>query len=71
MHARGADGTLAESVLLRSSGDPRLDAAAIRILELAGPFAPLPEAMLAEFDVLRFKYDWDFSTGARPAGRVR
>jgi protein TonB len=65
------DGTLAETVLLRSSGDSRLDAAAIQILELAGPFPPLPEAMLAEYDVLRFSYDWDFSAGARPAGGVR
>jgi protein TonB len=66
-----ADGTLAETVLLRSSGDPRLDAAAMQILELAGPFPPLPEAMLAEFDVLRFSYDWVFSTGARPTAGVR
>ena len=66
-----ADGTLAEAVLRRSSGDARLDAAAIQILELAGPFPPLPAAMLAEYDVLRFSYDWDFSTGARPTGRVR
>ncbi len=65
------DGTLAEAVLRRTSGDPRLDAAALRILELAGPFQPLPEAMLAEYDVLRFTYEWDFSTGTRSARRVR
>jgi periplasmic protein TonB len=66
-----ADGTLADVVLRRSSGNPRLDAAALGILEIAGPFPPLPEAMLAEFDVLRFTYEWDFSTGARAAARVR
>ena len=66
-----ADGTLAEAVLHRSSGDPRLDAAAIQIIELAGPFPPLPEAMLAEFDELRFSYDWEFTTGARPTRGVR
>jgi protein TonB len=66
-----ADGTLAEAILRRSSGDPRLDAAAIGILELAGPFPPLPEAMLAEYDVLRFTYEWDFSSGVRPTRGVR
>jgi len=66
-----ADGSLAEAVLRRSSGDPRLDAAALEILELAGPFEPLPPAMLAEYDVLRFSYDWDFMTGARAAAGVR
>lgn len=66
-----ADGTLAEAVLRRSSGDPRLDAAALQILELAGPFPPLPEALLAEYDVLRFSYDWDFLAGTRAGGRVR
>jgi len=65
------DGTLNEVVLRRSSGDTRLDQAAMRILELAGPFAPLPEAMLAEFDVLRFSYEWDFAAGGRVPTRVR
>jgi protein TonB len=66
-----ADGSLVETVLRRSSGDPRLDQAAVGILEMAGPFAPLPAAMLAEFDVLRFTYEWDFTTNTRAAGRVR
>jgi protein TonB len=65
------DGTLAGAVLRRSSGDPRLDAAALEILDLAGPFEPLPAAMLADYDVLRFTYEWDFSTGTRSARRVR
>jgi protein TonB len=65
------DGSLAEAVLRRSSGNPRLDQAALGILDLAGPFAPLPEAMLAEFDVLRFTYEWDFTTSAGAASRVR
>jgi len=61
----GADGKVVEIVLKRSSGDTRLDQAAMQILELAGPFQPLPEAILADADVLRFAYEWDFSTGAR------
>jgi len=66
-----ADGSVAEAVLRRSSGDPRLDAAALAIIDLAGPFQPLPEAMLAEYDVLRFSYDYQFLTGTRPTGGVR
>lgn len=60
-----AGGDIVDIVLKRSSGDTRLDQAAMQILELAGPFEPLPEAILAEADVLRFAYEWDFSTGAR------
>ena len=60
-----ADGAIAEVALARSSGDQRLDQAAMQLLELAGPFEPLPEAILAEADVLRFAYAWDFSAGER------
>jgi len=60
-----AGGGIAEMVLRRSSGNARLDQAALEILELAAPFEPLPEAILAEADRLRFAYEWDFSTGRR------
>jgi len=56
-----AEGGIAEMVLRRSSGNPRLDQAALQILELSAPFEPLPEAILAEADRLRFAYEWDFS----------
>jgi periplasmic protein TonB len=60
-----ADGRLTSKHLRRSSGDTRLDQAALKILELAGPFDPLPKALLNEYDELRFTYEWDFTTGAR------
>ena len=60
-----AAGGLHEIVLARPSGDSRLDQAALRILELAAPFEPLPEAILAEHDRLNFAYEWDFTTAAR------
>jgi protein TonB len=60
-----ARGHLTKKVLRHSSGDARLDQAALAILELAEPFEPLPKALLAEFDELNFTYEWDFSTGAR------
>ena len=67
----GADGTLDEIVLRRSSGDSSLDQAALEILQLAGPFEPLPAAILADYDVLRFAYEWDFSTRGRASSQVR
>ena len=59
-----ADGRLDDIVVQRSSGDNALDQAALKILRLAAPFAPLPDNIRADYDVLRFAYEWDFSTGA-------
>jgi protein TonB len=63
----GADGRLDDIVVRNSSGDKALDQAALKILRLAAPFAPLPEEIRKDYDVLRFAYEWDFSTrtGAR------
>jgi protein TonB len=60
----GANGQLEDIVVRRSSGDKALDQAALRILRLAAPFEPLPEAIRKEYDVLRFAYEWDFFGGS-------
>jgi len=60
-----ASGSLHDIVLRRSSGNTRLDQAALAILELAAPFEPVPQAALADSAMLRFAYEWDFSTGPR------
>jgi protein TonB len=57
----GADGRLNDIVVRRSSGDRALDQAALKILRLAAPFDPLPQSIRANYDVLRFAYEWDFS----------
>lgn len=62
--AIGPEGRLIDIVVRRSSGDTTLDQAALKILRLAAPFEPLPASILAEHDVLRFAYEWDFSAGA-------
>ena len=62
-----ADGRLDDIVVRRSSGDKALDQAALKILRLAAPFAPLPPNIREDYDVLRFAYEWDFAAGA--AGR--
>jgi len=63
----GADGRLDDIVVRRSSGDRALDQAALKILRLAAPFDPLPDSIRADYDVLRFAYEWDFFPGGRPA----
>lgn len=60
-----ADGRLDDIVVRRSSGDQALDQAALKILRLAAPFAPLPDEIRADYDVLRFAYEWDFSPETR------
>ncbi|MEO8224872.1 MAG: TonB family protein [Gammaproteobacteria bacterium] len=62
--AIGADGHLREVVVRSSSGQRDLDQAAMEILRLAAPFEPFPEGLRAEYDVLRFAYEWRFSEGA-------
>jgi protein TonB len=58
-----ADGNLVEIIIRRSSGNASLDQAALTILRMAAPFDPLPAAIRAEYDVLRFAYEWDFDGG--------
>jgi len=62
--AIGADGTLTEIVVRRSSGEGALDQAALTILRLAAPFDPLPNEITSRYDELRFAYEWDFSGNA-------
>jgi protein TonB len=55
-----ADGSLVEIIIRHSSGNASLDQAALAILRMAAPFDPLPANIRAEYDVLRFAYEWDF-----------
>ena len=61
----GADCRLQNIVVRRSSGDKALDQAALKILRIAAPFEPLPDAIRVDYDVLRFAYEWDFSARTR------
>ena len=58
-----AEGRLVDIVIRQSSGNTTIDQAALSILRLAAPFEPLPPAVRAEYDVLRFAYEWDFDDG--------
>ncbi len=58
--AINSDGSLHGITLLRSSGYPALDEAALRIVRLAAPFAPLPPDLRAQIDVLHIVRVWEF-----------
>jgi protein TonB len=58
--ALNPDGSLHEITLRRPSGHPVLDDAAVRIVELAAPFAPLPPDIRAETDILHITRTWKF-----------
>ena len=63
--AINSDGTVNEITILQSSGRTVLDDAAKRIVRLASPFAPLPEDMLTDTDILHITRTWQFSYGNR------
>ena len=69
--AVGADGKLAQVRVTRSSGHSGLDQAAIDLVRLASPYDPFPSAVAAQFDVLRFSYEWRFRDGRAGAGVLR
>lgn len=60
-----ADGSVESINVRRESGIPELDQAAMRIVRLAAPYAPLPADIAAEVDVLHITRTWRFSAGNR------
>lgn len=60
-----ADGSLEKVRVVRSSGFPVLDDAAVRIVKLASPFAPFPPEIAKDTDVLDITRTWQFASGNR------
>ena len=58
--ALNPDGKINQITIRSSSGHKVLDDAAIRIVELAAPYAPFPDAIRAETDVLHITRTWQF-----------
>lgn len=54
------DGSINEITIRRSSGEKILDGAAIRIVELAAPYAPFPQHIKDETDILHIMRTWQF-----------
>lgn len=63
--ALNADGSVNEITIRRSSGSKILDDAAIRIVELSSPFAPFPDQIRAETDILHITRTWQFLNNSR------
>lgn len=64
-----ADGSIASATIDRSSGNPDLDAQALRVLKLASPFSPLPSDIKATdssgrpAEFLVITRTWNFAKG--------
>ena len=56
-----ANGSIENIEVSRSSGHAILDAAAMRIVKLAGPYAPLPPDIARDTDILTITRTWSFS----------
>ena len=56
-----ADGSLEKVEVNRSSGKKVLDEAAIRIVQLAAPYAPFPPDISRDTDILSITRTWDFT----------
>lgn len=67
--ALNANGTISEIVLHRSSGHKVLDDAAMRIVKLAAPFAPFPQDIREDTDILHIERTWQFLRNNRLASQ--
>jgi protein TonB len=63
--AINADGSLNDVKIVRSSGHRVLDEGAVRIVRLAAPYAPLPQALRKDTDVLPIIRTWLFENGSQ------
>ena len=60
-----ADGSVENVEVSRSSGHRILDAAAMRIVKLAAPYAPLPPDITKDIDILTIVRTWTFTSSDR------
>jgi len=58
-----SDGSVESVEINRSSGQKVLDAAALRIVEMSAPFAPLPPDIRRDTDILHITRTWTFTKG--------
>jgi protein TonB len=57
------NGTVESIDIMRSSGIPEVDRAAVKIVQLAAPYAPLPQNITERVDILHITRTWRFETG--------
>jgi protein TonB len=58
-----ADGSVETIEINRSSGQRILDAAAMKIVEMAAPYAPFPADIQRDTDILHITRTWTFTRG--------
>jgi protein TonB len=58
-----ADGTIEAVEVKKKSGQRVLDAAAVKIVEMAGPYSPFPEDIRRDTDILNITRTWTFAKG--------
>ncbi len=58
-----SDGSLDSVKVNHSSGERILDAAAVKIVEMAAPYAPFPENIRRDTDILYITRTWTFARG--------
>jgi len=63
-----SDGRIENVDIDRSSGSKILDAAAIKIVELAAPYAPFPDEMRKKADILSITRTWTFTRSDQLVG---
>lgn len=63
--ALNSDGTVRNISVLRASGQAVIDEAAIRIVNLAAPYAPFPPEISKDADIMHITRTWEFSTTNR------
>lgn len=63
-----ANGKIEKVEVDRSSGSKILDTAAIKIVELAAPYAPFPDEMRAKTDILSITRTWTFTRSDQLVG---
>ncbi len=56
------NGSIESIQVMRSSGIPEIDDAARNIVQLAGPYAPLPDDIARQVDILQIVRTWRFET---------
>lgn len=56
------NGTVESIDVMRSSGIAEIDQAAIRIVQMAAPYAPLPDNITDKVDILHITRTWRFET---------
>jgi protein TonB len=63
------DGSVRDITIRKPSGHKILDDAAVRIVKLAAPFAPFPENISKDTDILYITRTWVFTSGNRLKSR--